>query len=228
MQRRTKNRLSSFNSPSLPTSAPQSPYSNKNKRKRTTPLQAMIYGIVSVVLLVSCMSAFLTPSQKHDLKVAEDKVEKWVQKEIDTVYEPKPKKIREEPIELQKQKELQKEEKDEPKSNSLETKKESPKETSKTKSTRWVEGEKALKKNLKVLFDRQAKGQFLAAPVLTRYLGEEIPAYVGTPDSKMQEDEWKKLVEAKYQEMREEEEEWQKKMALFVEQQPRNPGITTP
>eukprot|EP00531_Pseudo-nitzschia_arenysensis_P013200 CAMPEP_0116155002 /NCGR_PEP_ID=MMETSP0329-20121206/22079_1 /TAXON_ID=697910 /ORGANISM="Pseudo-nitzschia arenysensis, Strain B593" /LENGTH=188 /DNA_ID=CAMNT_0003652015 /DNA_START=218 /DNA_END=784 /DNA_ORIENTATION=+ len=173
---------------------------------------------------------FLTPSQKHDLHVAEEKVEKWVQKEIEA-YEPKPQKIQEEPIELQKPNEVHEQDKEEPEPepepDPPETKKETPKETPKTKWSRWVEGEKALKKKLKILFNRQAKGQFLAAPVLTRYLGEEIPAYVGTPDSKLQEDEWKKLVDAKYQEMREEEEEWQKKMALFIEQQPRNPGITT-
>ena len=91
-----------------------------------------------------------------------------------------------------------------------------------------MDGEKAHKQKLKVLFDQQANGKNLAAPVLTRYLGESIPAFVGTPDSSMAEEEWKKLVEQKYKEMREEEEEWQKKMAAFIQSKDRDMGITTP
>jgi hypothetical protein len=94
-------------------------------------------------------------------------------------------------------------------------------------SSRWVDGEKALKKKLQVLYDIQAKGDHLAVPVLTRYLGEEIPAFVGTPDSTMNEEEWKKLVDAKYEEMRLEELEWQKKMSLLMGKQGHDMGITT-
>mmetsp|Transcript_29339 Transcript_29339/g.79431 ORF Transcript_29339/g.79431 Transcript_29339/m.79431 type:complete len:296 (-) Transcript_29339:1194-2081(-) len=94
-------------------------------------------------------------------------------------------------------------------------------------SSRWVDGEKALKKKLQVLYDHQMNGKYLGVPVLTRYLGEDIPAFVGTPDSPMKEDEWKKLVEAKYEEMRLEEEEWKKEMAKLVETRERNIGITT-
>jgi hypothetical protein len=94
--------------------------------------------------------------------------------------------------------------------------------------TSWVEREKALKRKLRVLYDQQAKGENLGVPVLTRYLGEDIPAYVGTPDSTMKEEEWKILVEAKYKEMRQEEDEWQKKMALLIEKRERDIGITTP
>lgn len=98
-------------------------------------------------------------------------------------------------------------------------------------STRWVDGEKAFKKKMQVLFDMQKKGNSLGVPVLTRYLGEDVPAFVGTPDSAMSEEEFKKLVDIKYEEMRKEEEEWQKKMALLIEEKKnkgRDMGITTP
>ena len=89
-------------------------------------------------------------------------------------------------------------------------------------------GKKELKKKLKVLYDQQNKeGNNLAAPVLTRYLGEDIPAFVRNSDSAKVE-EWKKLVEEKYAEMRAEEEAWQKKMAEFIRQKDRDIGITTP
>jgi hypothetical protein len=94
-------------------------------------------------------------------------------------------------------------------------------------SGRWVDGEKALKKKLRVLYDIQNKGEHLGVPVLTRYLGEDIPAFVGTPDSTMKEEEWKKLVEVKYEEMKLEEVEWQKKMSLLIGKQGRDTGITS-
>mmetsp|Transcript_10219 Transcript_10219/g.21642 ORF Transcript_10219/g.21642 Transcript_10219/m.21642 type:complete len:260 (-) Transcript_10219:1008-1787(-) len=94
-------------------------------------------------------------------------------------------------------------------------------------SSRWVDGEKALKKKLKVLYDQQLKGKYLGVPVLTRYLGEGIPAYVGTPDSPMKEDEWKKIVESKYEEMRLEDEDWKKKVAAQIAKRGRDIGITT-
>jgi hypothetical protein len=92
-------------------------------------------------------------------------------------------------------------------------------------SSRWVDGEKALKKKLQVLYDRQSNGKDLGVPVLTRYLGEDIPAWT-TPDI-MDEDEWKKKVEDKYEEMRKEEEEWKKEMAKIITQRERDIGITT-
>ena len=91
--------------------------------------------------------------------------------------------------------------------------------------SRWVDGEKALKKKLQVLYDRQSKGKDLGVPVLTRYLGEDIPAWT-TPDI-MDEDEWKKKVVDKYEEMRKEEEEWKKEMAKIITQRERDIGITT-
>lgn len=98
-------------------------------------------------------------------------------------------------------------------------------------SMRWVDGEMALKRKLQVLYDMQKKGDNLGVPVLTRYLGEDFPAFVGTPDSTMKKEEFEKLVEAKYEEMRKEEEEFQKKMTLQIEKdtkERRNMGITTP
>lgn len=94
-------------------------------------------------------------------------------------------------------------------------------------SSRWVDGEKALKKKLQVLYDQQMKGKHLGVPVLTRYLGEDFPAYVGTPDSPMDVDEWRKSVAEKYEEMRLEEEEWKKEMAKLIAKRERNIGITT-
>lgn len=88
----------------------------------------------------------------------------------------------------------------------------------------WVDGEKALKKKLKVLVDLQAKGEYLGAPVLTRYLGEDFPAWVSKD---VNEEEWKKNVKKKYAEMRVEEEEWQKRMKKIIEQRERDIGITT-
>lgn len=91
-------------------------------------------------------------------------------------------------------------------------------------SSKWVDGEKALKKKLQVLYDKQQKGELLGVPVLTRYLGEDIPAWV---EPGMDEAEWKQQVDAKYAEMREEEEQWKKDMAKLVEQRERDLGITT-
>lgn len=92
--------------------------------------------------------------------------------------------------------------------------------------SRWVDGEKMLKKKLQVLYDRQKEGKDLGVPVLTRYLGEDIPAWI-TPDI-MEEAEWKKKVEIRYEEMRLEEEEWKKKMGEFISHRERDIGVTTP
>lgn len=90
----------------------------------------------------------------------------------------------------------------------------------------WVEGEKKLKQKLQVLYDRQQQGLDLGVPVLTRWLGDDFPAYV-TPDMDINVEEWKKQVEEKYAEMRNEEEEWQAKMNKIIQQRERDIGITT-
>lgn len=80
--------------------------------------------------------------------------------------------------------------------------------------SKWVDGEKALKKQLKELQAIQEKGELLGVPVLTRYLGEDFPAWVGKD---MNEEEWRQKVAEKYKEMREEEDEWRKQMKKTIE-----------
>mmetsp|Transcript_89793 Transcript_89793/g.134578 ORF Transcript_89793/g.134578 Transcript_89793/m.134578 type:complete len:221 (-) Transcript_89793:58-720(-) len=91
-------------------------------------------------------------------------------------------------------------------------------------SSKWVDGEKALKKKLAVLSEQQQENKLLGVPVLTRYLGEDFPAWV-TPE--MDEADWKKKVEEKYAEMRKEEEEWIKQMQRVIDQRERDVGVTT-
>jgi hypothetical protein len=92
-------------------------------------------------------------------------------------------------------------------------------------SSNWVEGEKKLKKKLAELYDKQQKGELLGVPVLTRWMGDDFPAWV-TPD--MDEKQWRQDVAAKYKEMREEEERWKLEMEKVIEQRERDLGITTP
>jgi len=80
--------------------------------------------------------------------------------------------------------------------------------------SKWVDGEKALKKQLKELQAIQEKGELLGVPVLTRYLGEDFPAWVGKD---VNEEQWKQKVADKYKEMREEEEEWRKEMEKIID-----------
>ena len=80
-------------------------------------------------------------------------------------------------------------------------------------SSKWVDGEKKLKKALQVLVDRQAHGLDLGVPVLTRYLGENIPAFYSKDDTSLNlgintVEEWNARIEEKYTEMRIEEERW--------------------
>eukprot|EP00533_Pseudo-nitzschia_delicatissima_P004461 CAMPEP_0116091366 /NCGR_PEP_ID=MMETSP0327-20121206/7468_1 /TAXON_ID=44447 /ORGANISM="Pseudo-nitzschia delicatissima, Strain B596" /LENGTH=236 /DNA_ID=CAMNT_0003582715 /DNA_START=92 /DNA_END=802 /DNA_ORIENTATION=- len=236
MQRRTTQQRSNDNNnnnnnnnsllPHSFSTAPKSPYGAKQKRKKATPFQALILGVITIVAL----SILLTPSQKHELVEAEHKVEEWVKEEIQTVVQGPKEKPVELPNDFELPKDLLKQEKDQkpPQQKHLQIDPSKKNETPKTATDSWVEREKNLKKKLRVLFDQQAQGKNLGVPVLTRYLGEHIPAFVGTPDVTMKEEEWKTLVDQKYTEMREQEDAWQAKMALFIEQQDRNPGITTP
>lgn len=91
-------------------------------------------------------------------------------------------------------------------------------------SSKWVDGEKKLKKKLTELYEKQQKGELLGVPVLTRWLGDDFPAWV-TPD--MDEKQWRDDVAAKYKEMREEEEEWIQQMQKIIDQRERELGLLT-
>lgn len=93
-----------------------------------------------------------------------------------------------------------------------------------TQSSKWVDGEKKLKKKLMELYEKQQNGELLGVPVLTRWLGDDFPAWV-TPD--MDEEKWRKDVAAKYEQMREEEEQWKRDMQRIIDQRERDLGITT-
>lgn len=77
----------------------------------------------------------------------------------------------------------------------------------------WVEGEKKLKKALKVLMEQQKNGKNLGVPVLTRWLGDDIPVWA--PEGK--EKEWQAKVDAKYEEMKQEEIAWKENMLKIIE-----------
>ena len=82
-------------------------------------------------------------------------------------------------------------------------------------SSKWMDGEKALRKQLQVLMDQQQQdNKNLGVPILTRYLGDDFPAFV-TKD--MNEQEWKQKVDEKYKQMRKEEEEWQIQMQQLMD-----------
>lgn len=246
MQRRFTQRPSS-RAPSLPytNSLHNQPYNSKKKGRKITPIQLIIYCAIALVSL----AMLLTPTQKEELVQAEHRVEEWVHKATTNQdYGPKSEIIEEEhelPEEVEKEedeedyvmhpelhpeKEKEWEEAYVHPHQKIEEKQQISQQAQKKDPppSRWVDGEKELKKKLKVLYDQQNKeGNNLAAPVLTRYLGEDIPAFVRNSDSAKVE-EWKKLVEEKYAEMRAEEEAWQKKMAEFIRQKDRDIGITTP
>ena len=239
MQRRTIQRSSSAKNRSslLPFSSSRIADRSDGKIKgRKFRPHSLVYVVVLIVFAVYGIGMFLTPSQKIELVEAEHEMEDWLEnrqhpaspsnqderratpKQSDT----KTKKIREPPEQEEKrQHEPQHADPPPPKNDNVN---DTPNRASsdaatarmEAQSSRWVDGEKALKKKLMVLYDIQAKGDHLGVPVLTRYLGEDIPAFVGTPDSTMKEEEWKKLVDAKYEEMRLEELEWQKKMSLLM------------
>ena len=90
-------------------------------------------------------------------------------------------------------------------------------------SSKWVDGEKKLKKKLTELYEKQQNGELLGVPVLTRWLGDDFPAWV-TPD--MDEKKWRDDVAAKYLEMREEEEAWKQQMQKIMDQRERELGLS--
>jgi len=81
----------------------------------------------------------------------------------------------------------------------------------------WVESEKKLKKCLKPLAERQEKGQDLGVPVLTRWLGDDIPCYV-TKD--VNQAEWEAKVQERYAQMRDENKKWQEQVKEHIDAHP--------
>ena len=80
-------------------------------------------------------------------------------------------------------------------------------------NTKWVDGEKKLKIELKKLMALQEEGKELGVPVLTRWLGDDIPAYAGTG---VDVDEWNKKVKAEYTRMEQEEVIWKQQMMEYI------------
>jgi len=252
MQRRITQRSSANNS-TLPRTLRSSNGGNAKIKQKKNVIEKLLYFTVIAVFVIVCMSTFLTPSQKNELVEAEHRVEDWLQNgnsHPSRAQEPKIAKGKDPPRKLEEPKTAQRNDNplrlEEPKTvkrNDIDKQSDTKEEIKEPRhekaaesdqtpihapSRHWVLEEKVLKKKLKVLHEQQKKGKNLGVPVLTRYLGENIPAFVGTPESTMEEEEWKKLVEEAYKEMRKEEEEWQKKMALLIEKQERDMGITTP
>jgi hypothetical protein len=79
-------------------------------------------------------------------------------------------------------------------------------EAMKRQPSSWVDGEKKLKAKLKVLMARQQQGMDLGVPILTRWLGEDVPAWI-SEEGKARE-EWEKIRKERYAAMAQEELEW--------------------
>lgn len=89
-------------------------------------------------------------------------------------------------------------------------------EAMKKQPSSWVDGEKKLKEKLKALVERQQQGKDLGVPILTRYLGEDFPAWV--PEDGDKED-WTKKRDERYAEMKKEEEQWRERVKKYMETQ---------
>lgn len=90
--------------------------------------------------------------------------------------------------------------------------------TTTTTGTSWVEGERKLKRALRELAARQARGLDIGVPVLTRWVGDDVPAW---PHGEMADTAtWKAAVEARYAAMRRDEEAWRTRMTEYLQRQP--------
>ena len=69
----------------------------------------------------------------------------------------------------------------------------------------WVDGEKKLKLKLKELIALQKDGKELGVPILTRWLGDDFPAWVSEGEDK---DAWETKRKEKYADMAKDEEQW--------------------
>lgn len=87
-------------------------------------------------------------------------------------------------------------------------------EAMKRQPSSWVDGEKKLKLKLKELAARQQDGKDLGAPILTRWLGDDVSAWVSEGGDVAA---WEKLRDAKYEEMKKEEERWRAEVRHYLE-----------
>jgi hypothetical protein len=88
-------------------------------------------------------------------------------------------------------------------------------------SSKWVDSEKKLKVALQVLVDRQAQGKDLGVPVLTRYLGDEVPVFYSADDASLNKgintvEEWNTIIQQKYDEMRRDENQWREMISNTI------------
>ena len=90
-------------------------------------------------------------------------------------------------------------------------------EAMRSQPSSWVESEKKLKAQLKVLVERQKEGKDLGAPILTRYLGEDFKAWVSKGED---QEAWEKARDAKYAEMKAQEDKWKAKVRKYMEENP--------
>jgi len=83
----------------------------------------------------------------------------------------------------------------------------------------WVDGEQKLKRELEILAQRQRDGIDVGVPVLTRWLGDDIPAWPTrhADHRRMTEAEWTKRVEEAYAQMRRDEAAWRAEMTRYLE-----------
>jgi hypothetical protein len=79
-------------------------------------------------------------------------------------------------------------------------------EAMKRQPSSWVDGEKNLKAKLKELMKRQQEGKDLGVPILTRWLGEDVPAWM-SEEGKARE-EWEQIRKDRYAAMAQEELQW--------------------
>ena len=84
----------------------------------------------------------------------------------------------------------------------------------KRQPSKWVEGEKKLKLKLKGLVELQKEGKELGVPVLTRWLGDDFPAWVSEG---MDKDAWESKRKERYAAMAGEEVLWRTKTRQFLE-----------
>jgi hypothetical protein len=89
-------------------------------------------------------------------------------------------------------------------------------EAMKRQPSSWVDGEKKLKQKLKELVKRQAQGKDLGVPILTRWLGEDMPVWL---EQGQDEAAWNKKRQERYDEMKREEEAWRKEVRKYLQEQ---------